>query len=658
MPDQIDQQFRLMAIETPLGANKLTLTEVNGQEEMSKLYIYRLVCLSDDLAIDHTKIVGKKITFSVKLFDEEVRHYNGYVTSFQSTDLVDVGTEQGKLRRYTMTVEPWAWFLTRGADCRIFQEKTIPEIIESVFDECGISDYDSRLTLNHPKQDYCVQYRETNLSFVMRLMQEAGIGFHFEHTDSAHTLVMTDSNNAFQPCRDDSLIYNAGSEGDDRITSWQKGMAFPTGKYSQRSFNFQTPSTDLTTSANGLSELGDAIDYEIYDYPGEYLEKGDGQDETKLRMEAAEVEHIVVTGASTIRSLETGTTFTLSSHTVEAEENQEYLLLSVDISIEDYTMLNLPGSAQRYTNSFTCIPKSVTYRPKCTISKPFMKGPQTAIVTGSESDNEIYVDEFGRVKVHFHWDRLGQYDSKSSCWIRVSQNWAGKNWGIVFHPRVGQEVIVDFIEGDPDRPIITGRVYNAEQPLPYDCPANKTQSGIKTRSSKDGGTSNFNELRFEDKKGEEQIYLHAEKDLDSRVEHCETRQVDVNRTTTIGQDEKTTIGRDEEHTVGRHRTKTIAENESNSVGQNRDTSIGGNDTVQVGSNQTVTVGSKMVFDVGSKIELKCGASSLTMSADGTIELKGVQVKIEGATTTEVKGIKVGVQGSAMLDLKGGIVKIN
>lgn len=619
MSEQIKQENRLLNVETPFGKDVLQLVEFRGKETLGQPFKYQLTMLSEDINLDPNKIVGKNITFLFELQGKgEWRPFNGYVSRFWASSPQKIGTEKGEIREYKATVVPWLWFLGKTTDCRIFQNKTIPEIIDKIFNEYGVSKFTKdKLSGNYPKHEYCVQYRESDLNFITRLMQEAGISYYTEHKSGEHTIHLSDDKSDYQPCSESVIEFHSGSRSNDHIYTWEKSTRFPSGKYTQKAFNFTKPSSDLTTKANGLSKISETSNYEIYDYPGEYYESGDGKSETKVRMEEMEVDENTFIGSSHCRSFYAGGTFKLDKYIVKAEAKKEFLITGIEIYAEDRSQTNAEFAVQDFSNTFTCIPKNVPFRAKRAANKPQMSGVQTAIVSGPSAD-EIYVDEYGRVKVQFHWDREGNSDENSSCWIRVSQSWAGKNWGAIFHPRVGQEVIVDFIEGDPDRPIITGRVYNGEQGLPYDCPANKNQSGIKSRSTKDGGTANFNELRFDDSIGSEHVYLHAEKDYQQHVENDSDVTIEHDLSTTIGNDEK------------------------RSVGNNRTSDIGTNDTINVGSNMTIEAGSSITF--------KTGAAEIKMSSSGAITIKGTTVKVEGTKTDVI--------GSAMVAIKGGIVKIN
>ncbi len=506
------QENRLIQVATPLGPDVLLLQGFEGHEGVSRPFEFDLRMLSENRSVSFEAVVGKKATIKIVLQDRSVRYINGIVSSFSQ------GGASQNFAYYHATIVPWLWLLTRTSDCRIFQNMTVPEILEKIFTEHGFSDYKNCLHGSFPKREYCVQYRETTFNFVSRLMQEEGIFYFFEHEADKHTLVLANNPAEFKPCpnqasaRFDSAR-NAGFE-EEVITEWSSEQEVRPGRYAIQDFNFEKPTLDLTSDVAGK----DVRKYEMYDYPGEYLTKDEGERLVGIRMEEEDSPQIVVTGSSTCRALCSGFRFDLKDH-YRRDFNKAYALVSIYHTAEQGTnFLSSDGedTGFEYANQFQCVAHPSPFRPPRTAPVPVVHGTQTAIVVGPPGE-EIYVDKYGRVKVQFHWDRDGKYDEKSSCWIRVAQDWAGKGWGAIFIPRVGQEVIVDFLEGDPDKPLITGRVYNGAAMPPYPLPAEKTKSSIKTYSTKGGG--GFNELRFEDKKGAEQIFIHAEKDEDVRVKN-------------------------------------------------------------------------------------------------------------------------------------------
>jgi type VI secretion system secreted protein VgrG len=641
----IEQQERLISLDTPLGENVLILESFRGHEELSRLFNYELEMLSDRDDIAASEIVGKNITFFVKLTDGEEQAFNGYVRRFTGGQL-----HTRTLRRYRAEVVPWLWFLTRTSDCRIFQNKSIPEIIEEIFQDLDFSDFEtSDIKGEHPKREYCVQFRETSFNFVSRLMEEEGIFYYFRHEDGKHTLVLADQKGVYKDCPENEIECDYGSLDADHISSWEHQYEYRSGKWAQTDYNFKTPSTKLLTSTDTLVDLPSIDKYEMFDYWGRYNKKSDGEALTKLRMEEEEVPYDVVYCTSGCRTLYPGGKFTLKTHECPSEEGKSYVITSIQHSATDNTHLSGGAGESDYENSFTCIPDSVVFRPDSITPRPVVQGPQTAVVVGP-SGEEIYTDEYGRVKVQFHWDRKGQNDENSSCWVRVAQHWAGKQWGFICNPRIGQEVIVDFLEGDPDSPILNGRVYNAEQMPPYDLPANQTQSGIKSRSSKGGDPSNFNEIRFEDKKGAEEVYIHAEKNHNQITENDRSEDVGHDRSLHVGNDKSEGIDNNKSIEVGNDHTESIGVNKTLTVGSNHTESIGADKKLDVGSNHTESIGSNMTISVGSNLtetvainyaETVGVAMELTVGAAMTETVGAVKTQSIGAN----KSISIGANKS-------------
>ncbi|MQX35942.1 type VI secretion system Vgr family protein [Roseospira navarrensis] len=639
---RIDEGERYLRLRTPLGKDVMILTRLDGEEGVSDLFSFQFEMLSPRVDVEAKEILGKRVTGIVQRPDSETpRYFSGLVTRFGAGPMYT-----RNYRYYNLEIRPWLWFLTLTSDSRVFQDKTAIQIIESIFQDHGFTDFDfGGVKSSPPARKYCVQYRETDYDFVTRLMAEEGLYYYFKHEESGNTMVVGDSANGYGDTFDDAIAFRAQKTMVDIITRWEPVDNFITGKWTQRDYDFIKPTTDLTTTTTTIKNIPGMDKWEVYDYPGRYYEKGRGDALTRKRMELMERDFSLIEGDSFCPGFYAGAKFTLTEHEVEGEKNEPHALIRVIHRARDYTHISGQADPPEYENSFLCVPADVVYRPDRPVHKPVIAGPQTAVVVGP-SGEEIYTDEYGRVKIQFHWDREGQDDEKSSCWVRVSQPWAGKNWGGIFIPRIGMEVIVDFFEGDADRPIITGYVYNAENTVPYSLPGNKTQSGFKTRSSMGGGADNFNEIRFEDKMGSEQVYVHAEKDMDRVVENDDTLEV----------------GRDQTIEIERHRTETVKTgNETIDIDQgNRKVTIGmGNETldVKMGNQRTDVRLGKSELEAMQKILLKVGQSSVELTQMG-VTIKGMQISIQGQITTEVKGMMTTVKGDAMLTLKGGIIMIN
>jgi len=459
-------------------------------------------------------------------------------------------------------------------------------------------------------------------------MEQYGIYYFFEHEKNKHTLVMGNKPSVHKPCPSQSkarVDFTSGVylKDEDLVGSWNLEQELRPGKYALTDYNFETPGTSLISNDETIFKVGGNDKYEVFDYPGEYTKKAEGESRTKIRMQEEETIHLIGIGSGSCRTFASGYRFDLSGH-ARADQNQTYLLTEVQHSATVGGSYMGAGSEsdEHYSNHFKCIPYSVPFRPQRNTPRPFVQGPQTAVVTG-KSGEEIWTDKYGRVKVQFFWDREGKKDEKSSCWVRVSQPWAGKNWGSINIPRMGQEVIVDFLEGDPDRPLITGRVYNDEQMPPYKLADNQTRTTFLTRSTKGGSSSNYNELRFEDKKGDEQIFMNAEKDMDLRVEHDSREFVGNDRSLVVQNDQKEKVGGEQDIQIAKDQNEKIGGDASLNVTGNQNVKVGQTMSLQVGQNLQEKSGQNYAHEAGMEIHLKAGMNvvieaglELTIKASG------------------------------------------
>ena len=664
------QANRPLAIVTPLGEDVLLFHSMSASEQLGRLFQYDLELLSSDPEIKLEDILGQNVTVRYQRTDGQLRYFNGFISEFGQQ-----GTH-GDLFVYQATVRPWLWFLTRTADCRIFQEKTVPDIIKEVFRVHGFSDFEEALSGHYRQWEYCVQYRETDFGFVCRLMEQEGIYYYFKHENGKHTMVLSDSISAHEtvPGYEEVPYYppqQAERRERDHISEWSLKQAIQTGVFALNDFDFKKPKANLQVKSS-VARQHEQAELEIYDYPGEYLETDEGESYARARIEELQAQYEQVKGQGNAGGLITGGLFKLTNY-ARVDQNREYLITSANYRLgpQEYEGASLGGEGPVFLCRFSAIDKQQSFRTPRMTPKPIVQGPQTAIVVGPAGE-EIWTDEYGRVKVQFHWDRYGAADEKSSCWIRVSHPWAGKNWGAVALPRIGQEVIVNFLEGDPDRPIITGRVYNNDNMPPYELPANKTQSGIKSRSSKSGVPDNFNEIRFEDKKGEEQLYIHAEKNQDNIVENDETTAVGHDRTEDVGNDETITIGnnrtenvgKNESISIGQNRSESVGKNESVNIAENRDKSVGKSESItigedltedvgknmtlsvgddqkiSIGKNLSIVVGKKTVIEAGDSLTLNCGKASIILKKDGKVQITGKDINIKASGNIKLKGSKI------------------
>jgi type VI secretion system secreted protein VgrG len=624
------QANRLIAVDTPLGPDVLLLQSLAGYEGISRLFSYELDLLAyDNDSISFQDIVGQKVSITLHLPDGTPRYISGYVSLFTQGET----DERQLFTNYHAQVVPWLWFLTHQADCRIFQNLAAPDIISQVFNLSPFNDFRLSLQDSYPQLEYCVQYRESSFNFVSRLMEEFGIFYYFDHsTPGKHTLVLADQSNALPACPSSPVSYATqvgGLSDPEVIIEWHLGQEVCTGKHTVTDYNFTTPSTSLLASDPTVVSLSASQGLEIFDYPGPHTTKDEGDKVAKVRMQEEETSHLVMSGGGDCRGLMSGCSFVLKNH-YRADQNATYIVTEVHhfaSAGESYTT-DEQGS-ETYSNHFTCIPASVVYRPPRVTPKPFIQGPQPALVVGKQGE-EIWVDKYGRVVVQFYWDRLGQKNENSSCWIRTSQPWAGGDWGAVWIPRIGQEVLVSFLEGDPDRPVITGRVYNADQMPPYDLPQYQTRSTFKSRSSKGGGQANYNELRFEDKMGSEQIFINAEKDMDLRVEH----------------DSREYVMNDRHLLIDGNQFEKVKGNKDAQVGGDHKEKVGGDVSLDVGGSRDEKVGTKHAVDSGQEIHLKAG---MKVIIEG-----GMQVSLKGpGGFVDIGPSGVTIQGTMVLINSGG-----
>ena len=717
-PAQTTQaQKGIVGVSTTLGKDAVIATDLSGREEISRLFSIRIGLASEKTDIKPQDLVGKPISIRLGREDAKPTYLHGIVKSLSAG-----GQHARSHRSYRAEVVPWLWFLTLRENCRIFQQKTAKQILEAIFGELGFSDvvqFDVKRTLT--TRDYCVQYRESDFDFVSRLMEEEGIFYFFKHEEKRHVMVVADHSGAYAATAAEAVKFSETFVPAPHVSKWEHSYEFQSGAFALTDYNFETPSTSLLAKTKTVVNLPGTDKYEVYEYPGLYAKAADGNSLVKIRMEERESDWSSIEGRGTCGDFHPGTKFKLTDHPFDkAAAGKSFVIIAVAHGSADEDETGVSGSVM-YANEFVCLPDNVPFRPERRTRRPAIPGCQTAVVVGPKGE-EIYTDKYGRVKVQFHWDREGKKDEKASCWVRVSQFWAGKNWGAHFHPRIGQEVVVEFIDGDPDRPLVTGGIYNAEQMPPYALPANQTQSGVKSRSSKEGATENFNELRFEDKKGSEEVYFHAEKDMNRVVENNDTLKVGSdkaddgsqtieiwkNRTETLKTgDEKVTIEKgkrevfvkegaellevtkgkrtvtvgegDDVHEVKKgKRTVTVSEGDDVhevKKGKRTVTVATGDDTLSVKGKSEVSVDgdAKLTIKTGNHtVKVSAGKSSIeaaqaielkvganSVKIDASgITIKGVVVSIEGKATLEAKSPLSTVKGDGLLTLKGGVTMIN
>lgn len=632
---------REFTVTTPLGKDALLFSHMSGYDEVGGCFAFDLDMVSEDIDIDANDLLGQGITIKIGHGDDDAVFLHGLVDQLSLTNV------SSKYTGYRAQLRPWLWFLSKSTDNRIFQNLSIVEIIEEVFSAYPAAKFENRLQATYDPIPYCVQYGESDLNFLMRWMEHEGIFTFFEFADGAHTLILVDTLSTLKPApKQDSIAFAADLPPtfDNRnfITGWTWAAQVTTGTFVHTDYDFTKPSADLTAkSVNaGEHDLGDLEDYH---YPGTYTELDRGDALAAVRMQTLKSPVARASARATVRGIHSGHIFKLTDFLREAE-NAEHAILRVDYELWDgQYVAHASDIEEGFEIHLSLTPTTEEYRPPRNTPKPVMRGPQTAVVVGPAGE-EIFTDEYARVKVQFHWDRLGGSDENSSCFVRVSSVWAGSGYGFIQIPRIGQEVIVDFLEGDPDQPIITGRVYNASQMPPYGLPGNATQSGWKSDSSLGGG--GFNELRFEDKAGSEEVYFQAQKDHNELIKNDESRliqhdfseRVDNNATQSIGVDRAEDVGNNKTTDIGVDRTVQIGNNDIEVVGNNRTLNVGADESIVVGSNSSETIGVNHDQKVGGNQSIKVDmARTDLVSAAESRTVGGAQTQNVGAARNVMVG---------------------
>jgi type VI secretion system secreted protein VgrG len=618
----ITQANRPVAVATPLGEDELVLRRAEVREALSEPFAIWLDLQSENFQVAFDRIIGETMTVRIELGDGATRYYNGIVTDFAQSG------SDGSLAEYQATLRPWLWALTLNRNSRIFQLKSVPDIVEEILKDHGFTDLVKRLTGTYAVREYCVQYQESDFAFLSRLLENEGIYYFFEHRNGSHRLVLCDGIGGHEPVAGfERFIYrppggNVGDQDIDVVTEWRVARQVQPGRYVLSDFNFAKPRSDLQVRLNAKAHqaLGSM---EVYEHPGGYGTTAEGEAYVRTRLEEAQAAFERVTGSGNMRTLTVGSLVSITEHP-RADQNREYLVVATNYSFASAGYSSGQGDlSDQHQCSFSLMESRRPFRPARQTPRPVVRGPQTALVTGPAGE-EIHTNEHGQVKVQFHWDRDSRADDNSSCWIRVAQNWAGRRWGAMFLPRVGQEVIVDFIEGDPDRPIITGRVYNGDAPPPHALPDNKTVSGIRTSSSK--GSNGYNEIRFEDKSGAEQVFVHAQKDFESRTKNDAVEWVGSDRHLIVIKDQLEKVGGDLHLTVQGDRNEKIGGALSQTIATELHVKTGLSAAVAAGTEIHLKAGMNMVIEAGVSLTLKAGGAFIVIGPTG-VTVSGIPVMI-------------------------------
>jgi type VI secretion system secreted protein VgrG len=605
---------RRMVLHCPLGIDELEVRHLHGTERLSSCFEYVLTLYSKSPNIKAEDLLGQSAYVSVTSGAQPVRAFDGIIAEFEYT---------GHARNYwtyRMVLRPWLWLLSRNNNCRIFQGQTTLEIAYSLFKDVS-SDVQDQLLYALKPREYCVQYHESDLAFLMRLFEDDGIYFYFEHQLGMHKLMLVDSPNAHKTVPKYESIDFRGYEAEGgkltiSFSSWRSAKRVLPGAVALGDYDFTKPKAHLNVESSRPQEH-DHAELEVYDYPGGYVEAAVGSDRARVRMEAISAGYETAHGATDAVGLNAGVLFSLAKHPREVE-NRQYLVTEVTHDADSGMFESGGGDSMKYDGHVRAIAADVPFRPIRQTPRPVLPGPQTATVVGPKG-KEIWTDDYGRVKLMFHWDRLGKGDESSSCWVRVAQQWTGSGWGSLFTPRIGQEVVVEFLDGDPDRPLVTGCVYNGDNKLPYELPKQGDRTGWKSQSTPQGGKNDFNELRFVDEKGHEEVHLQAQRDYTSLIK----RNCTAN------------IGASEFRTIKKNQTIELTEGDQRTI-----------------------VNGEMRNEIVQQYVVDASAIELIASSSIILKVQGASILIDG------KSIQLAVGGSMVsLDLtslvaKAGTVDIN
>lgn len=625
---------------TSASGEDLIVTALRGHDAVSQGFVFELDLLGQGEAVKPEDLLGLPLAIEAES-GEPKRWFHGLVSAFRLVHVED--------RRifYRAELRPWLWLLELTTDCRIFQNMSVVEIVEDIFSKYPEATYESRLGKSYAAREYCVQYDESDRDFVQRLLESEGICYFFEYGSDNHTLVLADDNSGFRAAEGyDSVPFHQeespARRDRDFLSEWSPTSAIRTKTFVHTDYNFEKPGLSLLAKIGAEPRPAGFVG-ESYRHPGTHLELARGDALAELRLEELQAPHLRVEASGTARGLAAGCRFTLAEFPLE-DQNVAHLVLRAEyVLVDPEYAAAADAGGETYRVRIVAALAALPFRPPRTTPRPVVRGPQTATVVGPAGE-EIFTDRYGRVKVQFHWDRLGKRDQNTSCFIRVSQAWAGAGWGFIQVPRIGQEVVVDFLEGDPDRPIITGRVYNAAEMPPYGLPGSATQSGWKSNSTPGGG--GWNELRFEDKAGSEQVYFQAQKDHQllvkndraKLVQHDQSDRIDNNAKHSVGVNLDEDVGNNKTTSVGVDRTVTIGSNDTETVGKNRSLAVGANESISVGANSTETIGLNHSQTVALVQAVTVGAARVdTVGADETRSVGGAQTMTIGA----VRQVSVG-----------------
>ncbi|MDB5695594.1 MAG: Phage-related baseplate assembly protein [Sphingomonas bacterium] len=659
-----------------LGGEQVVLERARFREKLGQPFELQIDIIAGLGEIDLLPHLGKPIAVAMYEDEDLMRHFHGLISAGEFTHESQTGFH------YRLVARPFTWWLAHNRDMAIFQDLSVPDIIEKVFGAAEVSDYELKLSRSYQPRTYCVQYRESDFTFVTRLMEEEGIYYYWRHAKDKHTMVLCDGPSAHEAGEPASLEYSTTTGSVHKVGSGARGghdhfleklgekvSSGGEALVTRRSFDFEKPERALQAQANERGEHP-RDDREVYDYPTRYVDEGRGRALADVEMATLRRDRQVYLGRTRAISLACGTKLAVGQHPA-ARLNQSYLITQTEhvIQAEEY---RAHDDADKDTEEeethvqFHAIPATTGFHSASVTPRPVVQGLETAIVSGP-SGEEIFTDEYGRVKVRFHWDRAGTAGEKSTCWIRVAQ-FGGL--GNIILPRVNQEVMVDFLHGNPDDPIVMGWVFNKAQMPVYALPENKTRALWRTRSYPGGKSTTFpetmkldtadqgaNELRFEDKSGEEEVFFHAEKDMNTRIRHDSTLKVGHNEDTVIGLDRTDEVKRDETTLIGKNQKLTVKGDQTETIEAKRTIEVKANDKLTVGQSQVIEVGTTIKMTANSSITIQVGGSKITMNAGG-ITIDAPTVTVKGQATAKLTSPMTAVEGSGINKITGGLVLIN
>ena len=675
----ITQAGRWLTLDTPLGADAVLPTGINGREGMSSLFEFRIAALSNEQQIAPQDLLGKSVTLGMAKPGGDPRLVNGIITSLSGGR-----TTRDGYRLYDLVMSPSLWLLDRQSNYKVYQSKTVKDIASDILATYPVT-FKTNLTATYQTREYCIQYGETDLAFLQRLFIEEGIFYFFQHAQGSHTLVLADNVGAYVDAAQASVAYRQEQQdARDAVYELSFGSSLIDTKWTIAGYDFEKPTSLLEASSKTTKAPSASQSWEHYRYPAGTVVNSEVTRRAALAVDATESSYETIDGAGSCASFAPGYAFKLSEYPIDAVVGQRYVIREVTHEARDRSHFASRPPAEvkpYYRNSFTCIPAARPARSPLPAPRIRARGPETAMVVGP-AGQEIETDKYGRVRIQFHWDRIGEKNEKSSCFVHVSQAWAGNGWGSVFVPRIGMEVVVHFLDGDPDRPLITGAIYTGTNKPPWALPDNMTKSGLMTRSTLKGETANANELSFDDKKGSEKILFHAEKDFVREVENDDTLDVGHDQKRTIKNDRTTTIseGNDTLTVTQGNRSQTISKgnetldvtagNRSATIGKGNDTltiSTGNRETTLSQGNDTLTLtagnlstkasAGSIKLDAMQGITLVCGQNKIEITPQG-ITVNGMQISVSGVATAELKAPVLTVSADGMTTVKGGLVKIN